>query len=155
TMIQRCRLEEKDYRGARFAGHPRDLKNNNDIITLVRPDIIAAIHAAYLDAGADIIETNTFQANAIDMAHFGVEHLVYELNRDAARIARAATETAMEKDPSRPRFVAGALGPLTRMASQSPDVNDPGARAVTFRQLVEVYAEQVRGLMDGGVDLLL
>jgi 5-methyltetrahydrofolate--homocysteine methyltransferase len=155
TMIQALGLGEDDFRGARLATHPKDLKGNNDLLCLTRPDAIEAIHAAFLEAGADIVETNTFNANRISQADYGLEELVYELNAEAARIARRAADAATAKDPARPRFVAGAIGPTNRTASLSPDVNDPGFRAVTFDQLVEVYTEQVRGLMDGGVDLLL
>jgi 5-methyltetrahydrofolate--homocysteine methyltransferase len=155
TMVQTYRLEEGDYRSERFARHPKDLKNNYDVLSLVRPDIITEIHAAFLEAGADILETNTFSANAVSMAEYGMADLVYELNVASAQLAREAVRRAVEADPSRPRFVAGALGPMTRMGSLSPDVNDPGARSVTFTQMVDAYAEQVRGLMDVGVDLLL
>jgi 5-methyltetrahydrofolate--homocysteine methyltransferase len=155
TMIQRYGLEEKHYRGERFAAHPIDLKNNSDALSLVQPGIIEEIHRGYLDAGADLVETNTFNANAISMSDFGMEALVYELNVASARIARSAVRDAMERDPSRPRFVAGALGPTTRTASLTQNVDDPGARTVSYVQLVDAYYEQVRGLMDGGVDLLL
>lgn len=155
TMLQRHRLEERDYRGERFAGHPVDLKNNNDLLCLVRPDIVEEIHTAYLDAGSDILETNTFNANRVSMADFGMEELVREINVAAVQIARSAARTAMEKDPSRPRFVAGAIGPMTRMLSLSPDVNDPGARAVTWEQVEAAYYEQVSALVEAGADLLL
>ncbi len=155
TMIQRHKLEEADYRGERFAAHPFDLKNNNDALSLVRPDIIEAVHAAYLEAGADIIETNTFQANAIDMAHFGMQDLAYEINVASAHIARRAVEAALKKDASRPRFVAGSLGSLTKTLSMGQDANDPAARAVTFDEVAAAYYDQARGLLDGGVDLLL
>ena len=155
TMVQRYRLEEPDYRGERFRNHTHPLQNNNDILCLTRPEIIEEIHAAYLDAGSDIIETNTFQANSIDMGHFGVADLAYEMNVAAARVAASAVRQALEKDPARPRFVAGAIGPLTKMCSNSPEVTDPGARALTFAQAEAAYHEQVCGLLDGGVDLLL
>ncbi|HTE18263.1 MAG TPA: methionine synthase, partial [Armatimonadota bacterium] len=154
-MVQKYSLEEADYRGERFADHPIDLKNNNDALSLVRPDIIEEIHTGYLDAGADIIETNTFNANAVSMADYGMEHLIRDLNVASVRIARSAVNTAMEKDPSRPRFVAGAIGPMTRMLSLSPDVNDPGYRAVSWEQVCGAYYEQVCALMEAGVDLLL
>ena len=153
TMIQRYRLEESDYRGDRFANHPRDLKGNNDLLSLTRPDVIEEIHRQYLEAGADIIETNTFNAQAISMADYGFEDHVYEMNFAAASIARRAADAF--STPERPRFVAGAIGPTNRTASLSPDVNDPAFRSVTFDQLVAAYHEQVRGLVDGGVDILL
>jgi Methionine synthase I (cobalamin-dependent), methyltransferase domain len=153
TMIQRHRLEEADYRGDRFADHPRDLKGNNDLLNLTRPDVIEEIHRQYLEAGADIIETNTFNAQAISMADYGFEEHVYELNLAAAQIGRRAADAF--STPDRPRFVAGAIGPTNRTASLSPDVNDPAFRSVTFDQLVAAYKEQVRGLVDGGVDILL
>jgi 5-methyltetrahydrofolate--homocysteine methyltransferase len=155
TMLQRYRLQEQDYRGERFADHPVDVKNNSDLLSLVRPDIVLDIHRGYLEAGSDIIETNTFTATSVSQADFGMQHLVYEMNVVSARLARQAADEFTARDPSRPRFVAGSIGPLTRMASMSRDVNDPGAREVTFVQLVEAYLEQVRGLMEGGVDLLL
>lgn len=153
TMIQRHKFEERDYRGERFSAHPIDLKNNNESLMLVRPDVIQEIHSLYLDAGADIIETNTFNANSISMADFGMEDLVYEMNVTAAQIARRAADLA--STPERPRFVVGALGPMTRALSLAVDVNDPGKRSVTFDQVMTAYYEQVCGLMDGGVDLLL
>ncbi len=155
TMIQRYRLEEQDYRGERFINHPSDLKGNNDLLCLTRPDIIREIHAAYLEAGADIIETNTFNATGISMADYHMEPLVYEINRAAARIASTVAEEYSLLNPARPRFVAGAIGPTNKTASMSPDVNDPGFRAVHYDDLVQSYAEQINGLLDGGVDLLL
>ena len=155
TMIQSHRLAEGDYRGDRFAAHAASLKGNNDLLSLTRPDIISGIHAAYLDAGADIIETNTFNANAISQADYGLQDAVAEINRAAAVLARAAADTATARTPDRPRFVAGILGPTNRTASLSPDVNDPGARNVTFDQLVAAYREQAEALIDGGVDLLM
>jgi len=155
TMIQQYRLEEADFRGARFADWPSDLQGNNDLLVLTQPDIIRAIHLAYLEAGADLIETNTFNANAISQADYGLQGLAYEMNVAAARLAVEAREEMERRDPSRPRFVAGALGPTNRTASISPDVNDPGARNVTFDQLADAYAEAARGLVDGGADLLL
>ncbi|WP_028007261.1 methionine synthase [Solimonas flava] len=153
TMIQTYKLGEADYRGARFADWPRDLKGNNDLLVLTQPDIIRAIHGEYLAAGADIIETNTFNAQKISLADYGMEPLAYEMNLAAARLAREAADAAAT--PERPRFVAGALGPTNRTASISPDVNDPGKRNVTYAELVDAYLEQARGLVDGGVDLLL
>jgi len=155
TMIQRYRLEEKDFRGERFKDHPSDVKGNNDLLNLTRPDIIRAIHNEYLEAGADIIETNTFNANRISMADYSMEPLAYEINVAAARIAKACAVEYTAKDPSKPRFVAGAIGPTNKTASMSPLVNDPGFRAVSYDDLVEIYAEQTRGLIDGGVDILL
>jgi 5-methyltetrahydrofolate--homocysteine methyltransferase len=153
TMIQGYRLEEEDFRGERFAGHERPMKGNNDILNLTRPDIIEAIHRDYLEAGADIIETNTFNANAISQSDYGTEHVCYELNAEGARIARKAALAFSSKQ--RPRFVTGVLGPTNRTLSLSPDVNNPGYRNVTFDQLVSVYAEAAEGLVDGGVDLIM
>jgi 5-methyltetrahydrofolate--homocysteine methyltransferase len=155
TMIQRHKLAEDDYRAARFADHPRELKGNNDLLLLTRPDIIRAIHADYLAAGADIVETNTFNATSLSQADYGLEALAYELNVAGARLAREAADEFSAKTPDKPRFVAGVLGPTSRTASISPDVNDPGFRNVTFDELVAAYAEAVRGLCDGGADLIL
>ena len=155
TMIQRHKLGEADYRGNRFANHHKDVKGNNDLLVLTQPQIIADIHEQYLAAGADIIETNTFNAQRISQADYGMEELSYELNVAAARIAREAADKWTEKTPDRPRFVAGAVGPTNRTASISPDVNNPGYRNVTFDELREAYAEQVRGLIEGGVDIIL
>ena len=154
TMIQGYKLDEAGYRGARFKDFARDLKGNNDLLTLTQPQIIREIHAAYFAAGADIIETNTFNSTSIAQADYALEHLVHELNVEAARLARAAADEFEQKD-GRPRFVAGALGPTNRTASISPDVNDPAFRNVTFDQLVAAYTEAVHGLVEGGVDLLL
>ena len=161
TMIQQYKLDEDDYRGLgasgrhgeRFRDHPSDLKGNNELLTLTRPDVVQAIHAQYLAAGADLVETNTFGATSIAQEDYGLAHLAYEMNVEAARLARAACDA--HATPERPRFVAGALGPTPKTASISPDVNDPGARNVTFDALRESYREQVRGLIDGGADLLL
>jgi 5-methyltetrahydrofolate--homocysteine methyltransferase len=153
TMIQRHRLGEADFRGARFADHPRDLKGNNDLLVLTRPDVITGIHRQYLAAGADIIETNTFGATAIAQEDYGLAHLARELNVAAARIARAAAD--LHATPAQPRFVAGALGPTPRTASISPDVNDAGARNISFDQLRDAYREQAEGLLEGGCDLFL
>jgi 5-methyltetrahydrofolate--homocysteine methyltransferase len=155
TMIQSYCLEEKDYRGDRFADWPRELRGHNDLLTLTQPGIIRAIHSAYLEAGADIVETNSFTSNAMSLADYGMEELVYELNRAAARLARDAADEWERRTPDTPRFVAGVLGPTNRSASLSPDVNDPGFRNVTFDQLVATYGEGARGLVDGGADLLL
>ncbi|MBI2058545.1 MAG: methionine synthase [Nitrospirae bacterium] len=155
TMIQTHKLTEAQYRGARFANHGRDLKGNNDLLSLTQPSIIGGIHRLYLEAGADILETNTFNSNAVSLADYGMEALAHELNVAAAKLARAEADAFTKDDPNRPRFVAGAIGPTNRTASMSPNVNDPGFRAVTFARLVEAYAMQIRGLMEGGVDLLL
>ncbi|WP_210441600.1 methionine synthase [Nocardioides sp. SYSU D00514] len=153
TAIQRDRPDEAGYRGERFADHPSDLVGNNDLLTLTQPALIRAIHEDYLAAGADIIETNTFNANAISLADYGLEELAYELNVESARLARQAADAVATDE--RPRWVAGALGPTTRTASISPDVNDPGARNVTFDQLADAYLVAARGLVDGGADLLM
>ena len=153
TMIQRQGLTEADYRGARFADWPSDLKGNNDLLVLTRPDVIGGIHRAYLEAGADIVETNSFNATRIAMADYGMEDLAYEINVAAARLAREAADDY--STPEKPRFVAGVLGPTNRTASISPDVNDPGARNVDFDTLVAAYAESTRGLIEGGADLIL
>lgn len=153
TMIQRFRLTEADYRGQRFADHPKDLKNNSDLLVLTRPDVIRDIHEGYLAAGADIIETNTFGANALAQDDYDLAAFAREMNVAAARLAREAADKFAT--PDKPRFVAGALGPTPRTASISPDVNDPGARNVDFEQLRAAYREQVEGLVEGGVDLLL
>jgi 5-methyltetrahydrofolate--homocysteine methyltransferase len=155
TMIQGHRLAEPDYRGARFADWPVDLKGNNDLLTLTRPDIIRGIHAAYLEAGADIVETNSFNSTAVSMADYRMEGLVAELNREAARLARETADSFEASDPARPRYVAGVLGPTSRTASISPDVNDPGFRNVSFEQLVAAYTEATAALIEGGADLLL
>ncbi|HZY37385.1 MAG TPA: methionine synthase [Mucilaginibacter sp.] len=155
TMIQRYQLTEEDFRGLRFRDHQSDLKGNNDLLNLTRPDVIKAIHVDYLEAGADIIETNTFSTQRISLADYHLEHLAYELSYEGARIAREAADEYNKKTPAKPRFVAGAIGPTNRTASLSPDVNDPGYRAVTFDDLAEAYYEQVRGLVDGGSDLLI
>jgi len=155
TMIQGYTLDENDFRGERFKEHKGDLKGNNDLLSLTRPDIIKEIHLKYLEAGADIIETNTFSGTSIAMADYHMEELVYELNYESARIAKEAAEIYTKKYPSKPRFVAGSIGPTNRTASLSPDVNNPGYRAVTFDDLVKAYYEQVKGLAEGGVDLFL
>ncbi len=155
TMIQRHDLQEADYRGERFADWGHDLKGNNDLLVLTRPDVIGGIHQAYLDAGADIIETNTFNATSIAMADYAMESLVWEINFEAARLVKRLCEAKTAENPARPRFVAGVLGPTNRTASISPDVNDPGYRNVSFDQLVESYTEAIDGLLKGGADLLL
>lgn len=152
TAIQRDRPSEEGYRGERFADWPSDLQGNNDLLTLTQPEIIAGIHREYLEAGADILETNTFNANAVSLADYGMEGLAHELNLEAARLARRVADEF--STPEHPRYVAGALGPTTRTASISPDVNDPGARNVGYDQLVEAYADATRGLLEGGADLL-
>jgi len=155
TMIQSYRFSEQDFRGARFKNHARDLQGNNDLLVLSRPHVIEEIHQAYLDAGADILETNTFNSTAISQADYGTEALVYELNREAARLAQRLTEKMSRATPDKPRFVAGILGPTSRTASISPDVNDPGFRNVSFGELCATYADAIRGLLDGGADLLM
>ena len=155
TLIQQYQLTEDDYRGERFADWPKSLKGNNDLLSITRPDVIGAIHKAYLDAGADIIETNTFNATRVSQADYGMEALAYEMNLASARIARKAADACNQQNPGKPRFVAGAMGPTNRSASLSPDVNNPGFRAITFEGLAEAYLEQARGLADGGVDILL
>jgi 5-methyltetrahydrofolate--homocysteine methyltransferase len=154
TAIQRDRPDEAGYRGERFADWPSDLQGNNDLLTLTQPDIIAGIHREYLEAGADLIETNTFNANAISLGDYGMAELAYELNYEAARLARREADAVTARTPERPRYVAGAFGPTTRTASISPDVNDPSARNVSYDQLVAAYMEAGRGLLDGGSDLL-
>ena len=155
TMIQRHKLEEEDYRGKRFADWPSDIKGNNDLLVLTQPDIIYDIHCQYLAAGADIIETNTFNATTISMADYDMEHLAKEINIEAARLAKKAADEYTAKTPDKPRFVAGVLGPTNRTASISPDVNDPGMRNVNFDQLVEAYEEATHGLIEGGADFIL
>ncbi len=149
TMIQAHRLGEADYRGARFADWPLDLKGNNDLLCLTRPDVVSEIHDQYLAAGADLIETNSFNATAISQSDYRMEGLVVELNRTAARLAREAADRAERADPARPRYVAGVLGPTSRTASLSPDVNDAAARNVTFDQLAATYADAATALIDG------
>jgi len=155
TMIQRYKLDEAGYRGARFKDFSRDLKGNNDILVLTQPTIISEIHNAYLEAGADIIETNTFNAQAISQSDYGLEDIAYEMNVAAAKLAREAADAWTKKTPDKPRFVAGAIGPTNRTASISPDVNNPGFRNVSFDALVAAYSTQTRGLIDGGVDTIL
>jgi len=154
SLIQGFVLEEEDFRGTRFPDWPKDLKGDNDLLNITRPDVIRQIHDQYLDAGADIIETNTFNATTISQAEYGLEAYAAEINREGARIARAAVDAAVARD-GRMRWVAGALGPTSRTASMSPDVNDPGYRAVTFDDLEAAYREETEALIDGGVDLIL
>jgi len=155
TMIQRHKLEEEDFRGDRFTDHAHPLKGNNDILSITRPDIIKDIHRQYFEAGADIIETNTFSGTWIAQADYHLEHIVYELNYQSAKIAKEVADEFTAKEPGKPRFVAGAMGPTNKTASLSPDVNNPGFRAITFDELAAAFKEQARGLIDGGVDLLL
>ncbi|MCK9210722.1 MAG: methionine synthase, partial [Ignavibacteriaceae bacterium] len=155
TMIQRHNLTEDDFRGNQFKNHPHDLKGNNDLLSLTQPEIIKNIHRKYLEAGADIIETNTFNSTSISQADYKMEAFVYDLNFNSAKLAKEAAEEFTKQNPDKPRFVAGALGPLNKTLSLSPDVNDPGYRAVTFDEVVTSYTEQLRGLIDGGVDILL
>jgi len=155
TMIQRHKLEEADYRGERFANWHKDVKGNNDLLSITQPDIIIGIHKQYLDAGADIIETNTFSSTTIAQADYDMQELAYELNVASAKCARIAADEYTAQNPAKPRFVAGAIGPLNKTLSLSPDVNNPGYRAVTFDEVVVAYEEQIKGLVDGGVDVLL
>ena len=155
TMIQSYGLSEDEYRGERFADHPGELKGNNDLLSITQPGIVRDIHEAVLEVGADIVETNTFSSTSIAQSDYGMEALAYELNFEAARLAREAADAYTDKTPDKPRFVAGALGPTNRTASLSPDVNNPGFRNVTFEELKEAYGEEARGLVEGGVDLLL
>ncbi|MBP9688091.1 MAG: homocysteine S-methyltransferase family protein [Bacteroidia bacterium] len=156
TMIQRYTLTEEDFRDESLANHTKPLKGNNDLLSFTRPDIIKAIHAQYFDAGADIIETNTFSGTTIAQSDYELgEDVVWKINYQSAKIAREVADEYTAKNPDKPRFVAGAMGPTNRTASLSPDVNDPGFRAITFDQLVAAYKYQVKGLIEGGVDLLL
>jgi len=150
TMIQGAGLGESDYRGERFKDFPQDLKGNNDLLTLTQPELIASIHRAYVDAGASIVETNTFNANRPSMADYAMEDLVSELNHEAAKLARSVADSY-----DRPVLVAGVLGPTNKTCSISPDVNDPGARNITFNQLVDTYTDATRALLEGGADLIL
>ncbi|MCF6223647.1 MAG: homocysteine S-methyltransferase family protein [Flavobacteriaceae bacterium] len=155
TMIQQHNFLEEDYRGERFKDYKSSLKGNNDLLTLTQPEAIKEIHRKYFDAGADIIETNTFSGTTIAMADYNMENLVYELNYESAKIAKEVADKFNAKEPNKPRFVAGSIGPTNRTASMSPDVDDPGFRAVTFEDLRIAYKQQVEALIDGGVDLLL
>lgn len=155
TMIQRYNLGEEDYRGERFKDYHLDIKGNNDLLVLTRPGIIEEIHYQYLDAGADIIETNTFNAQAVSLADYEMQSLSYEMNVAAAKLAKQAADKYMQQHPGSEKFVAGAIGPMNKTLSLSPDVNNPGYRAATFDEIAEAYYEQIRGLMDGGVDILM
>ena len=155
SLIQTHNLVEADYRQDVFPDHPQDLKGNHDLLSLTRPDIIRGIHESYLEAGADIIETNTFNANAISQADYGLEDEVYELNFQAAKIARETADTFTINYPDKPRFVAGILGPTNRTGSMSPAINDPGFRNVTFDGLAKTYSDQCNGLLDGGADIIM
>ena len=155
TMLQRYNFSEEDFRGERFKDFPYSLKGNNDLLSITQPQAIKDIHAQYFEAGADIVETNTFSSTTIGMADYHLEDIVYELNFQSAKIAREVADEFTAKNPEKPRFVAGSIGPTNRTASMSPDVNDPGYRAVTFDDLRIAYKQQVEALLDGGVDLLL
>lgn len=155
TMLQRHNFQEEDYRGQRFKDWDSSLKGNNDLLSLTQPHAIADVHTQYLDAGADIIETNTFSATTIAMADYNMQELVYELNYESAKIAREICDNTTKKNPSKPRFVAGSIGPTNKTASLSPDVNDPAYRAITFDELRVAYKQQSEALLDGGSDILL
>lgn len=155
TMIQRHTLTEEDFRGDILKDHPHPLKGNNDLLSVTRPDIIKDIHRQYFAAGADIIETNTFGSTSVAQADYHLEHLVYKINFEGARIAKEVADEFTKKEPSKPRFVAGSMGPTTKLASMSPNVGDPGFRAITFDQLATAFKEQAKALIDGGVDVLL
>ena len=155
TMIQRYNLEEADYRGEVFKDHAYPLKGNNDLLSITRPDIIKEIHRQYFEAGADIVETNTFSGTTIAQADYHLEYVVYDINFQSAKIAKEVADEMRAKEPHKPRFVAGAMGPTNRTCSLSPDVNDPGYRAVTFDELVKAYYDQAKALIEGGADLLL
>ncbi|HRK12529.1 MAG TPA: homocysteine S-methyltransferase family protein, partial [Thauera sp.] len=155
TMIQQEKLGEADYRGDRFLDHPKDLKGNNDLLVLTRPDVIAGIHRAYLEAGADIIETNTFNATRVSQAEYGLEALAYELNVEGARLVRELCDEYTANNPAKPRYCAGVLGPTSRTLSISPDVNDPGFRNISFDALADDYYDSAKALLEGGADILL
>ncbi|HBR54946.1 MAG TPA: 5-methyltetrahydrofolate--homocysteine methyltransferase [Flavobacteriaceae bacterium] len=155
TMLQRYQFSEEDFRGARFKNIATSVQGNNDLLSLTQPEAIATIHAKYFEAGADIVETNTFSSTSIAMADYHMEDLVYELNLESAKIATKVAAEFTAREPNKPRFVAGAMGPTNKTASMSPDVNDPGYRAISFNQLREAYKQQAEALIDGGVDLLL
>ena len=155
TMIQRYKFTEEDYRGNRFKDYEYPLQGNNDLLSLTQPDAIREIHETFLDVGADIIETNTFSSTSVAMADYHMENLIYELNFESAKIAVNACKKYTDLNPNKPRFVAGSIGPTNKTASMSPDVNDPGFRAITFDELVDSYSEQIEALIDGGVDILL
>ena len=155
TMLQRYKFTEEDYRGERFKDYPTSLKGNNDLLSLTQPKAIAEVHRLYFEAGADIVETNTFSGTTIGMADYNMEDLVYELNYESAKIAKQVADEFTQKNPNQPRFVAGSIGPTNRTASLSPDVNRPEYRAITFDELRAAYKQQVEALIDGGVDVLL
>src|SRR6478609_1526816 len=155
TMIQRHKLEEKDFRNDQLKNHPHPLKGNNDLLSITRPDIIKEIHRQYFEAGADIVETNTFGSTTVAQADYHLESLVYELNFQGAKIAKEVADEFTKREPNKPRFVAGSMGPTNKTASLSPDVNNPGYRAINFDQLKEAFKQQAKALIDGGVDLLL
>ena len=155
TMIQGFRLSEEDFRGDRYTDHPQALQGFNDLLCITKPEVVESIHRDYLEAGADIIETNTFNGTAVAMAEYGLAELAFELNETAAKVARKAADAITAKNPNQPRFVAGSIGPTNKTTSLSPDVNDPAFRAVTFDDLRETYREQAHGLLSGGVDILL
>ncbi len=155
TMIQQYKLAEGDYRGTRFLDHPKDLKGNNDLLVLTRPDVIGEIHRAYLEAGADIIETCSFNATRVSQAEYGLAEVAYELNVASARLVRTLCDEFTARNPAKPRYCAGVVGPTSRTLSISPDVNDPGYRNISFDALVDDYYDAARGLMEGGADLLL
>ena len=155
TMIQDYKFSESDYRGSRFKDHPCSVKGNNDLLSLTQPEAIKTIHEKYLEVGADIIETNTFSSTSIGMADYSMESIVYDINLESAKIAKEVALKYSKINPEKPRFVAGSIGPTNRTASMSPDVNDPGFRAVTFDDLVKAYSEQTNALIEGGVDILL
>ena len=155
TMLQNYAFQEKEFRGKRFADFPVSLQGNNDLLSLTQPQAIKEIHAKYFEAGADIVETNTFSSTSIAMADYQMENLVYELNYESAKLAKEVADSFTAKEPQKPRFVAGSIGPTNKTASLSPDVNDPGFRAITFDQLVNAYSKQTEALLDGGVDILL
>jgi 5-methyltetrahydrofolate--homocysteine methyltransferase len=155
TMIQRHTLEEEDFRGDRWSNHPSPLKGNNDLLSITRPDIIKDIHRQYYEAGADFAETNTFSGTTIAQADYGLQEAVYDINYQSAKIAKEVADEITAKEPHKPRFVIGTMGPTNRTASMSPDVNDPGYRAITYDQLVTAYTEQAGALLDGGADILM
>lgn len=155
TMMQQYKFSEEDFRGDQFGDHPVSVKGNNDLLCLTQPQAVASVHRAYFDAGADMVETNTFSGTTIAMADYQMEHLVYQINFEAARIARSVADEITAEQPEKPRFVAGAMGPTNKTASMSPDVNDPGFRAISFDELRMAYKQQAEALIDGGVDCLL
>ena len=155
TMLQRYKFTEEDFRGEKFKDWSSPVQGNNDMLSITQPEAIAEVHAKYFEAGADIVETNTFSGTTIAMADYGMEEFVYELNYESAKIAKKVAQEFTEKEPEKPRFVAGAMGPTNKTASMSPDVNDPGFRAISFDELRTAYKQQAEALLDGGVDLLL